>query len=85
MPLVVVAVGINNRDLDAVHQPDRVDANLAIFEAIVDPLDGRTFENPRCIDEGNGVPTDIDKVLVQVPGEPHVRIYVAYLLISSRR
>jgi hypothetical protein len=70
--LVVFSIGVDDRNLDAVQQPDRVDANFAaVLEAIVDPLNSRTFENPEGIGKGNRVPSNVGKVLVRVPGEPH--------------
>lgn len=49
MPFSIFAVGIDDRDLDAVHDADRVSAGLSVVEAIVDSLYGWAFENPRRI------------------------------------
>ena len=57
--LVIFAVGVDDRDLDAVHQPNRVDANLAVVEVIVDPLDYGAFEYSGSIGEGDPVPAYI--------------------------
>src|SRR4051794_2492480 len=69
VPLVVVPVGIDHRDFDAVHQPDRINPNLTVFEAVIDPLNARPFKNPSSIREADRMPTDIDKVLVRIPRE----------------
>src|SRR6266702_3995777 len=80
--LVVVPVGVDHGNLDAVHHSDRVDANLTVIEAIIDAFNGRPVEDPSGIRKGNRVPTDIEEVLVRVPGEPHGRIYVLCLPYS---
>jgi hypothetical protein len=74
MSLVILAIGIDHGDLDTVYHSNRVDPNLAVPEPVVLPFDGRTIEYPGRISESDGVPADIRKVLVRVPGELHIGI-----------
>lgn len=71
MSLIQVAIGVDYRDLDAVHEADRVNAHLAIVEAVIGPLHGRSVENPRRILKGYAMPTDVSSVLGRIPCEPH--------------
>jgi len=58
----------------------RDNALFAIVEAIIDPFDGRSVENSRCILEGDSMPANVGDVLVRVPGEPNDDgLYVMYL------
>lgn len=75
MSLVVVSIGIDDRNLGAVHLTDGIDSDFTIIEAVIDPLDGWALENANGIREGDAVPPHIRKVLSRVPSEPHSGIY----------
>ena len=66
-PLVIVTVGIDDRDLHSVYYPNGVNAPLSIVEAVVDSFDGRTLENPHCIFERDPMQWSIPPVLCPVP------------------
>jgi hypothetical protein len=69
--LIQVAMGLDYRDLDAVHEADRVYAHLAVVEAVIGPLHGRSVENPHRIPKTDTVPTEVFRVLGRIPREPH--------------
>jgi hypothetical protein len=57
--LIAVPIGVDHRDLDAVDQANCVGAFLAIVETIVDPLYGRSVENPCRVLKGDPMSADI--------------------------
>ena len=59
MAFDAVAIGVDNRDLDPVHEVDRADAYLTLVETVVDPFYSRSIENPGRVLKGNPVPADI--------------------------
>jgi hypothetical protein len=60
LPFVVIPIGIDDGDLDAVHQPYRINPHLAVIEPIIDPFHGWTVEDPNRIRKGNRVAAHID-------------------------
>jgi hypothetical protein len=78
---VVIPIGIDDRDLDAAYESDRVDADFPVVKTIVDPFDRRGVENPDGICEPDRMVTDVRNVLVRIPGEPHG----AYLRAQATR
>src|SRR5216684_993063 len=82
--LVLIPVSIDDRDLDAVHEPDRVDANFAVLEPIIDLLDGGSVENPHCIREADRMPEDVGEFLIGIPGEPHSQIFTLCIYDCQR-
>src|SRR5260370_37334378 len=68
--LVLIPVSIDDRDLDAVHEPDRVDANFAVLEPIIDLLDGGSGANPHCIREADRMPAEGRDVPIGIPAAP---------------
>ena len=71
MSFIQVAIGVDYRNLDAVHEADRVDAHLAISIAVIGPLDSWSVENPRRILKGDAVPADVFGVPGPIPREAH--------------
>jgi hypothetical protein len=71
MSLIWVAIGIDYRDLDAVHEADRIDMQFAVVEAVIGPLHGRSVEDPPCILESDTMPANVRGVLGRIPREPH--------------
>jgi hypothetical protein len=82
-PIIIIKVGVYHRKLNAVNEADCIDPDLAVLETVVDPLDGRTIEDPSGIREGDPVLADVSEVLVWVPGEPHRRHLRAVFACSS--
>src|SRR5947209_7934532 len=76
--LVLVTVGVDDGDLDAVHQPDSVDPDLAVLEPVIHSLDRRSLEDPGCIGQPDCMPADVRNVLGGIPGEPHW-LYLRYV------
>jgi hypothetical protein len=62
MALIVVTVGVDHGDFDAIHQADRVHADFSILESIVYPLHGRPVKNANGVPKGDCVPSDIHQV-----------------------
>jgi hypothetical protein len=71
MAFVAVAIGVDNRDLDPVHEADRVDAHLTIVETVVDPFYSWSIENPGRVLKGNPVPADICGAFRRIPRKLH--------------
>jgi hypothetical protein len=69
MALIRIAVSVDHRNLDAGDETDRVDAHLAIVDAIVRPFHGGSVENPRRIQKGDAMPADVCSVLRRIPRE----------------
>lgn len=84
MPFSVIAVGVDHRDLNAVYQPDGVNARLPIIETVINSLHRRALEDKSGVLESQAVTPDIDAVLLRVPGEAHLNyIYEMSLHKSS--
>ena len=71
MSFVVIPVGIDYSDLNAVYQADRVHPNFAVVEAIIFPFDDRTVEYPDRVTKSDPVPTGIRKIFARVPRKSH--------------
>jgi hypothetical protein len=67
---IVIPIGVDHRNFDAVDEPNRINPDFAVLKAIIDPFHGGAFEYPHCICERDGVPTDVGKILVLIPSEP---------------
>ena len=79
MALIRIAVGVDRRDFDAVHEADRVDAHLAIVITIVGAFYGGSVENARRIPKSDAMPADVRGVFGRIPREPHPDLYEMYL------
>jgi hypothetical protein len=67
MSLIVVAIGIDHRYLDAVDHTDGVDPRLSIIEPIIVPLHGGTVKDAFRIVEGDSVPFSVDRIFFLGP------------------
>jgi hypothetical protein len=67
----MLPVGIDDRNLEAVHQTDGVYPTLAVVETVIHPLDGRALENPRRVFECNPMQLKIAAVLFSSQLIPH--------------
>jgi hypothetical protein len=69
MPFVLASVCEDHRDLDSVDQPDRVDSDFTVVEAVIHTFNGRSRKNPLGVFEGDGVPANVLSVLFWIPRE----------------
>jgi hypothetical protein len=69
--LILVAVGVDHRNLKAVDEADRINPHLAIVETIVGSFDGWSVKNARRVLKGDPMPADVARVLRRIPREPH--------------
>jgi hypothetical protein len=64
---VIVPIGVNHRDFQAVHQANRINPNIAVVKPVIDPFNGQAVENTLCVLEGNATLGDVAAVLGCVP------------------
>jgi hypothetical protein len=69
MSHIVLAVCIDNCDLDAIHEANGLDSHLAIVKPVINSLYRRTIKDTSSVLKGDRVPSDIGLVLVWVPRE----------------
>ena len=66
-PFLIVFIRVNHRNLQAVHQANRIDSTLAVVETVVHFLNRRPVEDSYGIIEGDSMPDEIAAVLLSVP------------------
>src|SRR5580700_826691 len=71
-PLVFFPVGINYCDFQPVDEPDGIDSILAVVEPVIRTFEGRAFENPNCVFEGNAPRLPVAAVLLFIPSVFHI-------------
>jgi hypothetical protein len=81
MSHIILAVGIDNRDLDAIHEADGVDSHLAIIESVINSLYSGTIEDTRSVLQGDGMPADVVLVLAWVPSELRDYVFTSRLYV----
>jgi len=83
--LVIVAVSVNNRDLQTIHKANGVNSDFAIIKAIIYSFNGWPLENPACILKGDFSPFDIAPVLLVIPSVSHlVYLHNANILCKGK-
>jgi hypothetical protein len=64
---LVIPVGVDHRNLQAIHQSDGIHPTLAIVETVIHSFKGRPLENPRRVFECNSMQFEVAAVLFLVP------------------
>src|SRR5438270_5058777 len=70
-PLACIEVRVNDRNLHSVHHPNGIHPLFTIIEAVINPLERWTFENPRSIFKLNPMHLQIPAILSFVPSVAH--------------
>jgi len=71
-PFVVVFILVNHRNFQAVHQANRIDANFAVVEAVIDFFYRWPIENALRILESDPMPDEIAAIFLSVPTVAHI-------------
>jgi hypothetical protein len=71
VPFARLAISVDHCHLYAIYKSDRVNPFLAIVETIIRSFDCRSIEDSRGILKSDSVTTNVDNILVTVPGESH--------------
>src|SRR5580700_1401257 len=74
-PFVFFSIGINYCDFQSVNQPDRIDSILAIAESVIRDFEGRAFEDPNRVLEGNSMQLAVAAVLFLIPSVAHGGVF----------
>ncbi|OLE61645.1 MAG: hypothetical protein AUI36_11375 [Cyanobacteria bacterium 13_1_40CM_2_61_4] len=67
MPFVIVSIGIDYRDFQAIDQANGIHTDFAIVETIIDLFHGRPLENAHRIFKGHAVSLQVATVLFVIP------------------
>ena len=81
MSYIVVVVGVDNGDLDAIHEAYGVHSHLAIVEPVINSLYRWTIEDTRSVLKGDGVPSDVGLVLLWVLSESRHHVFTSCLYV----
>ena len=71
-PFVVVFILVNHRNFQAVHQANRMDASLAVVEAVINFFHRWPIKNALRILESDPMPDEIAAIFLSVPTVAHI-------------
>lgn len=79
---VFVFICVNHRNFQAIHQANRIDANFAVVETVIDFFYRWPIENALRILEGDPMPDEIAAIFLSVPTVAHI-VYLHNVNIRS--